>query len=67
MNKVVPISTYKNVDTHKVLQGAMDKDLELCVVVGYNKDRELYVGSTTGDTAEIFRTLQTAFRELSGQ
>lgn len=53
--------------SENILKGALNQDLELCIVVGYNKERDLYVASTTGDTGEIFRTLQTAFKELAAQ
>jgi hypothetical protein len=67
MTKVTEIVTYKDLPAEKVLDSAKDAELDQCIIIGYGKNRRLYVASTMSDTGEIFRLMQTGFKELSAQ
>lgn len=61
---VLPVATSHDLPVARILQGAHDADLEVCVVVGYDKDGEEYFASSVADGAEVNWCLDRAKLKL---
>lgn len=66
MGEVINLNTDTLLDipADKVIEGAVEADLDMIVVIGWGKDGSLYFGSSSGDAPEIMWLLQTAQKLL---
>lgn len=62
----LPVITTVDLPAHKILNGALQADLETVVVIGWSKDGELYFASTTADGAEVVWLFEVGKKELLG-
>lgn len=65
-DKVVPLhcTTTLDIPPGRVLDAAKEQEIDPVVVIGRNKDGELYLASSTGDILEVNWLLDLAKREL---
>lgn len=50
---VLPVVTSLDVPAERILQGALDDDLEHAIVIGRNQDGTIYFASSLADGAEV--------------
>lgn len=57
---VVPVVTSHDLPVQRILHGAHEADLEMCVIVGYTKSGDEYFASNVADGAEIVWCMERA-------
>ena len=56
--------TTLDIEPDKILNGALDENLESAVVLGYGKDGGLYFATSIGDEAHVLLLLEKSKRVL---
>ena len=60
----LPVITCLDIPTERVLQKAIEKELETAVVVGYDKDGNLYFASSVADGGDVLWLFELAKKAL---
>lgn len=68
MSNVVELSCQTTLDlpAERILSKALDADLDTAIVVGYDKDGDLYFASTTADGGNVLWLFEKAKLALFG-
>lgn len=57
---VLPVITSLDIPTERVLQSALDAELQSCFVVGLDKDGEMYFASSMADGGDVLWWMEKA-------
>jgi hypothetical protein len=60
----LPVITSLDIPAERVLRKALDADLECAVVIGFDKDGNLYVSSSKADGGDVLWLLEGAKKML---
>lgn len=61
---ILPVATRLDIPAERVLNGALDADLDRCFVIGRTRDGEFYFASTTSDGGTVIWDMEIAKSEL---
>lgn len=56
----LPMVTKQNIDPERILQNALKRELESCMVLGWTEDGEFYFASSAADGGEILWWMELA-------
>lgn len=63
---ILPVVTKLDIGVERVLNGALDAELDLVIVIGRTADGEFYFASSKSDGGAVLWELETARLKLMG-
>lgn len=60
----LPVITTIPIPVERVLQSAIAAELQIAIVIGYDKDGDLYFASSAADSGEILWWIEKAKKDL---
>lgn len=63
---ILPVITSLDIGIERVLNGALDAELDLVIVIGRTPDGEFYFASSKSDGGSVLWELETARLKLMG-
>jgi hypothetical protein len=60
----LPVVTSLDIPVERILNGAIEANLDTAIVIGWQEDGEFYFAGSSGDAAQTLLLLELAKREL---